>query len=334
MDNRPLVSVCCITYNHAPFISRCIEGFLMQKTSFPFEIIINDDCSTDGTTEILKQYAGKNPNLIRLVLHDENQFSKGVRSVLATFVYPLAKGKYIALCEGDDYWIDPYKLQKQVDFMESHDDVSLVFSRCHVLSNGKYIDNEYPNFKGIDDCYFNSEQIYTKWMIPTATILCRSSLIKTYIDNRIYAGDIVLNLSMAEQGKVFGMSDYTAVYRINEDGLTLSRKKETLAMWERYVAHIQFLSENFTSVPKRCYNKALQNVYCNIFNINYDRGICDYKSLLHIFRLSPLKAIELAAGKFIIRVFHLNKGSRVRSLYRRFRYPQKINVDNNNRLYY
>ena len=114
----PLVSIGCITYNHAPYIRQCLEGFLMQKTTFPFEIIINDDCSTDGTTEIVKEYADKYPDLIIPIFHEENQYQKGVRGIYAKFVYPKVRGKYIALCEGDDYWIDPLKLQKQVDFLE------------------------------------------------------------------------------------------------------------------------------------------------------------------------------------------------------------------------
>lgn len=322
--STPLVSIQCLVYNHEQYLRQCLDGFVMQKTNFAFEAIVHDDASTDGSANIIREYADKYPDIIKPIYETENQYSKkddSLRRIINAAFTP--SSKYIALCEGDDYWTDPYKLQKQVDFLEAHGDVSLVFTRCHVLLKDKFIDDEYPNFKGINDCFFNSEQIYSKWIIPTASVLYRRELYKYYNDTRIYAGDIVLNLSMAEQGEVYGMSDYTTVYRINENGLTLSRKNNSLAMWERYVDHIQFLSENFTSVPKRCYNKALQNVYCNIFNINYDRGICDYKSLLHIFRLSPLKAIELAAGKFIIRVFHLNKGSRVRSLYRRFRYPQK-----------
>ena len=137
---QPLVSICSITYNHAPYIRQCLEGFLMQKTSFPFEIIINDDCSTDGTTEIIQEYAEKYPDIIKPIFHDENQYLKGVRGMFATFCYPRAQGKYIALCEGDDYWIDPLKLQKQVDILEKSPHVTMVYTgfRTVNMSSNEY----------------------------------------------------------------------------------------------------------------------------------------------------------------------------------------------------
>ena len=126
MDNiQPLVSICCITYNHASYIRQCLDGFLMQKVTFPIEIIINDDCSTDGTTDIIRDYEAKYPNLIKPIYHTENEYSKGTRGMFATYCFPKAKGKYIAMCEGDDYWCDPLKLQMQVDFMESNPDYFL-----------------------------------------------------------------------------------------------------------------------------------------------------------------------------------------------------------------
>ena len=319
MKGNPLVSILCLVYNHEPYLRQCLDGFVMQKTDFGFEAIVHDDASTDNSAAILREYAEKYPDIIKPIYETENQYRKGT---LAT-IMDNAKSdssKYIAICEGDDYWIDPMKLQKQVDFLNHNDDVSMIFSRCHVLYRDRYIDDEYPNFKGINNCYFNSEQLFEKWIVPTATIICRSKFYQIYTDNRIYTGDIVLNLSMAEQGKVYGMSDYTAVYRINDNGLTISRKHNSLKMWEKYIDHIHFLSENFTSVPKKCYNHALTNVYTNIFCIKYDEGNCDYKVLFHIFKLNPAKAIELVLGKLFISTFHLNKNSLMRSLYHRIRY--------------
>lgn len=186
MEKTPLVSVCCITYNHAPYISQCVDGFLMQKTSFPFEIIINDDCSNDGTTEILKDYAIKYPDLIHLILHDENQYSKGIRRILATFVYPVAKGKYIALCEGDDYWTDPYKLQKQVDALEAHPECSICFGKVKVVNDkGNPLGWTIPvndNLKGgiIDLSLYTYEQFRkTRWAFQTSSYLYRSQLRNT-----------------------------------------------------------------------------------------------------------------------------------------------------------
>ena len=122
---QPLVSICCVTYNHAPFIRQCIDGFLMQETTFPVEILIHDDASEDGTDGIIREYADKYPEKIFPLYEEQNQYSRGVK--IDFFNYNRARGKYIAYCEGDDYWTDPLKLQKQVDFMESHPEYSVCF---------------------------------------------------------------------------------------------------------------------------------------------------------------------------------------------------------------
>ncbi len=125
--NTPLVSICCITYNHAPFIRKCLDGFLMQQTNFPIEILIHDDCSTDGTTEIIREYEAKYPDLIFPLYEEENQYQKGKAAEIDFYNYCRARGKYIAYCEGDDYWTDPLELQKQVDFMEAKLEYSVCF---------------------------------------------------------------------------------------------------------------------------------------------------------------------------------------------------------------
>lgn len=118
-----LVSINCITYNHEKYIADAIESFLMQTTNFNIEILIHDDASTDSTAEIIREYEVKYPDLIKPIYQKENQYSKG--NSVNRINIKRAKGKYIALCEGDDYWLDPYKLQKQVDYMEKHPECSL-----------------------------------------------------------------------------------------------------------------------------------------------------------------------------------------------------------------
>ena len=112
----PLLSIFCITYNHAPYIKDAIEGFLQQKTNFPVEIVIHDDASTDGTDNIIKEYEKKYPELIIPIYEKENQYSQGVR-INRDIMMPKIRGKYMAICEGDDYWTNPNKLQKQVDYL-------------------------------------------------------------------------------------------------------------------------------------------------------------------------------------------------------------------------
>ena len=129
----PLVSICCITYNHVNLIRGCLDGFLMQKTTFPIEILIHDDCSTDGTTDIIREYAAKYPELIFPLYEDENQYSKGKAGEIDFYNYKRARGKYIAYCEGDDWWTDPDKLQRQVAFLEAHPDYSVCYHYCRIF---------------------------------------------------------------------------------------------------------------------------------------------------------------------------------------------------------
>ena len=130
--NTPLVSICCITYNHAQFIRKCLDGFLMQQTNFPIEILIHDDCSTDGTIEIIQEYTAKYPDLIFPLYEEENQYQHGKAAEIDFYNYRRARGKYIAYCEGDDYWTDPLKLQKQVDFMEVNPEYSVCFHNFQI----------------------------------------------------------------------------------------------------------------------------------------------------------------------------------------------------------
>lgn len=127
-----VVSICCITYNHEKYIRDAIEGFLMQETDFPIEIIIHDDASTDSTPDIIREYVDKYPNLFVPIFQTENQYSQGKR-IYGTFVLPRARGKYIALCEGDDYWTSPQKLQMQVDYMQAHSECALCFHAAQVV---------------------------------------------------------------------------------------------------------------------------------------------------------------------------------------------------------
>lgn len=149
-DHPIKVSIVCLTYNHEKFIDRCIEGFLMQKTNFPFEILIHDDASTDGTVEKIKHYQSTYPGLIYPLFQKENQMQRGVWLINFIYNYPRARGKYIAFCEGDDYWTDPFKLQKQADFLDQNPDFvgcyhnsMLVDENGHILKEKRFTDKEF-----------------------------------------------------------------------------------------------------------------------------------------------------------------------------------------------
>ena len=123
----PLVSIRCLVYNHEPYLRQCLDGFVMQQTTFPFEAIVHDDASTDGSAAIIREYVERYPDIIKPIYETENQYSKrdgSLARIMDAAMHP--NSKYIALCEGDDYWTDPHKLQLQVDIMEADESIGLV----------------------------------------------------------------------------------------------------------------------------------------------------------------------------------------------------------------
>ena len=181
MDNRELmVTIRCITYNHEPYIRQCLDGFVMQKTDFRFEAIVHDDASTDNTATIIKEYAEKYPDIIKPIFETENQYSKRDAS-LTRIMDNHTHGKYVAMCEGDDYWIDPLKLQKQIDFLEAHPEYSYSCHRYNILDDAtgsltlcpnKYFD-KYNKEKFFS---FDIEYAFTQdWITKTLTGIYRRS---------------------------------------------------------------------------------------------------------------------------------------------------------------
>lgn len=221
---EPLVSICCITYNHEKFIGQAVEGFLMQKTSFPIEILIHDDASTDKTADIIRSYELKYPDKIKAIYQTENQFTKGI-DIGLTYQFPLAKGKYLAICEGDDYWTDPNKLQKQVDFLESHPDYALCFHRYSILEEqtGTFKEDDcgylFANKKkeGVD---IDTEQFLKSWITQPLTILFHKdcldlSVFKKYKVTR----DMQLIYHLMQKGKAYIMVFNGGVYRMHTGGI-------------------------------------------------------------------------------------------------------------------
>ncbi len=139
--SKPMVSVWCLAYNHEKYIKEALESFVSQKTNFSYEVLINDDVSKDRTREIIQEYADRYPDIIKPIFQTENQYSKGVR-IFTEILLPKSEGKYFAMCEGDDYWTDPHKLQKQVDYMEAHPECSMcIHNSAYVKENGEFLED-------------------------------------------------------------------------------------------------------------------------------------------------------------------------------------------------
>ncbi len=283
---KPLVSICSITYNHAPYIRQCLDGFLMQQCNFDYEIIINDDCSTDGTTDIIREYASKYPGIIKPIYHEENEYSKGVRGMFATYVFPKAQGKYIALCEGDDYWTDPLKLQKQVDFLESHPDYSMCCSDV----------NQYlQKFDITQFCSLSSgneitlDNLIRKNMIHTPTVLCRAELVFKYTEyefpNTWLIGDYPLWIWMAMNGKIHSQQETMACYRVLEESASHHKSPEKLFRFHLSLFDVRlYFNQRFHlgyhSIEKHYFKfvvkTCLKNRWCN----EMVRGLYNFTKLI------------------------------------------------------
>lgn len=210
----PTVSIVSIAYNHENYIAEAIESFLMQKVNFIFEIIIHDDASTDGTQEIIKQYAKKYPEIIKPILQIENQKSKGVGIVTRT-AFSAAKGKYIALCEGDDYWTDPYKLQKQVDFLEANPEFSMCVHNAIVDFEDDERKTHFFN-TATQKSIITTENLIEKWSFATGSMLFRTSLLPSMggdILSKIHNGDLYLALMVSLGGPIRYFPNVMSVYR-------------------------------------------------------------------------------------------------------------------------
>lgn len=212
-DPRPLmVTIRCITYNHEPYIRQCLEGFVMQKTNFKFEAIVHDDASTDGTASIIREYAEKYPEIIKPIYETENQYSKGDGS-LKRIMDEHTHGKYVAMCEGDDYWTDPLKLQRQVDFLESHSDYSMCFHNAFMFMQDSFKVKLFTDY--IKDADLTPYDAIHRWIVPTASILVRKHILVEYPEwvPRIYSGDYTLIIVCMYFGKVRYLNSISSVYR-------------------------------------------------------------------------------------------------------------------------
>lgn len=217
-NTTPLLSIICITYNHERYISDALESFLMQQTSFPFEIIIHDDASTDGTADIIKNYEKKYPDLIRAIYQSENQYSQGV--IIEEQLHRMARGKYIAVCEGDDYWVDTHKLQKQVDFMTAHPECSISFHKVlFKYENAEEKNHIFPEMIG--NKVFQEQEFFGRYISATCSIV----FLNKYIDElfklakKIGSGDVAISYFFATKGNVGFMDELMGVYRLHDQSV-------------------------------------------------------------------------------------------------------------------
>ena len=222
-DKKPLVVCQCATYNHEPYIRECLEGFVMQKTDFPFIAVVIDDCSTDATADIVREYEQKYPDIIKAVYLKENYYSQGKKkdSIWHSFN---KDAKYIAICEGDDYWTDPLKLQKQVDFLEEHEDFVLCATRFkrYYQDTGVWKDDFAKEAFGdiTDGIAFDNRMNFKFWFTQTLTALFRKTAFDTEVLKQYHRMfDVHIFYHILKKGKGYCFNSIDAVYRKHGGGI-------------------------------------------------------------------------------------------------------------------
>ncbi len=254
----PVVSIWCITYNQADFIRDAIESFLMQETTFPVEIFVHDDASNDGTAEIVKEYAGRYPQLFWTVFQEQNQYSKGNKSVLWEYLAN-QRGEFIALCEGDDYWTSPHKLQKQITLLENNAECSLVFHDAY-LTGAKVLrpcEESQRMLRSLNQEKFFLRDILRPWFIPTASIVYRRDCIPEVPPwvPQCQSGDIPLQLLCALKGHFLFIKEAMSVYRRYEGGVSAQHTGVNV------IASRAYIYESFNLYTNGLYEKELRKAF-------------------------------------------------------------------------
>ena len=270
----PVVCIRCTTYNHESYIAQALDGFIMQETDFPFEVIVHDDASTDKTADIIREYAAKYPKIIKPIYETENQYSKKDNS-LRKIMDNACKGEFMAICEGDDYWIDPLKLQKQVDYLRAHPKCSLVRTEINRL---------YQKTGFVEKCFFTKikkennrdtleDYIWNAWFAAPCTWLYRSDIPPRPSLNgkKYFIGDILMLLNFASFGDIHFMPDVTAVYRILDNSAShFKRPIDSYRFWclvkntrKYYAKRMPFLFQlKFFFFVKRQHIHAMKALIC------------------------------------------------------------------------
>lgn len=265
-SNEIMVSVRCLAYNHEKYIRDMIEGCLKQKTNFKFEVIIHDDASTDKTADIIAEYAKKYPDIIIPIYERENQYKKMDGSILKK-MHSIMRGKYVAICEGDDYWTDENKLQLQVDYLENHPECSFCFHNANIVwENGKNKCDFFPE-KGFkqriwkpEDSIYKTEDIIVLGFIPTASIVARKEfdLNRRSFCEKPVCGDLPLRLSMTLDGYGYyfdrKMSSYRTGNVYSEAGISRKNRSNSEKV---YLGHCNIL-EGFDFYTNHIYHEVIQ----------------------------------------------------------------------------
>lgn len=316
------VTVCCKTFNHERYIRKALDSFLSQITNFNYEILVHDDASTDNTQKILKEYEEKYPNIIRVIYQKENQFSQG--KCVSDFVFPKAKGKYIALCEGDDYWCNDYKLQKQFDILESYENCSAcvhTVSTCN--EDGTKNEQIKPSLKyGLsnnrvilkkDAAKLFYKEASTKCPFQTSSYFFRKKVIDDFIsknwsiENRKTYDSNMLKMFIVF-GDIYYINEIMSTYRINSISSLSLKCKNNRKQIDKDLLCLINEDIYFDKYTKGIYHKYIMAEICNYLLSSKESGFnkLENKKISDSLNIDYLKIIKYSGLKrFIIHLLRL-----------------------------
>lgn len=296
-DNLPMVSICCITFKHEKYIRECLDGFIMQKTNFPFEVIVHDDASPDKTADIIREYEAKYPDIIKPIYQTENQYSKKIKP-LWKHVCPRCRGKYIAICEGDDFWCDENKLQMQYDFMEANPDYSLCMHGKYVIDHftKRFIAVPFIRNFPEDGMEFAHRVACNESLYSTQTMFIRKSVFDAKRDEIFRdcqfapMSDTQIAFHLGLVGKVRYIRKRMACYRIFPGSVSHNSQGDNQKFIQRAYAAFDTMLENSGKaewIIDR--QKAVQAQEAALKNRNIIQRICSALYYLYVDFVSHIK---------------------------------------------
>lgn len=280
-----MVSIICNAYNQEAYIEQCLKGFVMQKTEFKFEVLVHDDASVDKTADIIREYERNYPDIIKPIYQKENQYTRGG---VGRFQYPRAKGKYIAICEGDDFWTDAYKLQRQVDALEMHPEVDICAHAADVISEDgtRSLERISPR---TEMCIIQVEDVITGdgWFVATNSLMYRHGFLNYEMNFRkVWNIDYSLQIAGSLRGGMLYLPETMSTYRYMSNGswssaMTKSVEKrkaalnskremlqeldrETKGVYHQYTEQVILISEFWFYYYDGPFKKALERKYKKI----------------------------------------------------------------------
>ncbi len=287
------VSVLCLVYNHEKYLRQCLNSMLNQKTSFKYEIIIHDDCSTDNSKKIIEEFEKNNPNKIVAIYEKENQYSKGVR-INKTIMIPRIKGKYFCFCEGDDFWTDEDKLQKQYDFMENNPDYKLcVHNSIAVNEKGKEIYKIEPLKTG-GELTCNDFIVKGGNFVSTNAIFsysCYAKNLPDYFD--LLSVDYVWQIYLSSQGKSYCFSEYMSAYRVGSseswtNNINTNVQKH-IAFKEKVIKFLKMFNEHTDYQYDKSISETITRQEFAIFELKKDYKSMKNEPYYKIYKSKPIK---------------------------------------------